>query len=346
MHSLSDKLVVFVGGESPTKGYLFLALVLFITILIAITVAGPSHDPREPPLIRPRLPVFGHLLGLVRNRVSYFNDVFDEHGLPIATLPIVNKKLYVIFSAPIQQNAMRAKTMDAQSLTVEFIPRLFGVRKKTLDMLLGRDGIHEDMTPSMLKVFQTTLAPGCQPLNKMTSNALVQVAKALNEIDAEGIRIPNLFMWLRSMMSYAVSTGLFGHQHNPYGHGLEIIDAQWLVKARCAGIFDTREQVDIDSYNAGTLKPASGHSSSVFCRPSSHAQHISLDRRSRTRYDLSTRQSSISTTKLVSLSKLEPASSENGACRWTTSRETRCQSCWQPLQTRFRHSFGTLSTSG
>lgn len=134
-------------------------------------------------------------------------------------------KLYVIFSAPLQQSAMRAKNMDAQSFTVNFIPRLFGIKQTTLDRMLGRDGVHESMSGPMARLFTATLSG--DSLNELTLSTLNSVADTLNAIGDDGLDIPNIYIWLRQVMSLATAAGLFGHEHNPYGKDPAVIDAQW-----------------------------------------------------------------------------------------------------------------------
>ncbi len=44
-----------------------LVLAVFLQRLSAIRL-----DPREPPVLKPGIPLVGHLLGLLRNKVDYF----------------------------------------------------------------------------------------------------------------------------------------------------------------------------------------------------------------------------------------------------------------------------------
>ncbi|KAB5530278.1 cytochrome P450 [Coniochaeta sp. 2T2.1] len=213
--------------------YLFTATIMALlgtTIFIWKLISGPSHDSREPPLIKPTIPLFGHVLGMVTQRMSYFSTIYERHKVPIATLPFPGKaNIYVIFSAHMQQIAMRSSSMVANERTVELIPRLFGVKKKTLLAWLGRDGIHEDMTPSMVKLFGSTLTG--DSLNDMTLKSLDEISDILNGIGETGLHIDNLFMWLRYHVSHAVSVAMFGKRHNPYGNSTEVIDGQWDFEA-------------------------------------------------------------------------------------------------------------------
>jgi hypothetical protein len=51
---------------SPTTGSYGLVLAAAITLLVVYLVRFPVRmDPQEPPILRPRIPFIGHLLGLI-----------------------------------------------------------------------------------------------------------------------------------------------------------------------------------------------------------------------------------------------------------------------------------------
>lgn len=45
--------------------------VIFI-IALYLHLRSPGHDPQEPPILRSRLPFFGHIIGLIRHHTHYF----------------------------------------------------------------------------------------------------------------------------------------------------------------------------------------------------------------------------------------------------------------------------------
>lgn len=77
----------------------------------------------------------------------------------------------------------------------------------------------------MMKLFSESLTG--EPLNDLTSRTLAEVSLILNGIGQDGLRIDNLYLWLRYHISLAVSVALFGKKHNPYSKSREIIDSQW-----------------------------------------------------------------------------------------------------------------------
>ena len=68
------------------------------------------HDAREPPLIKPALPFFGHILNLIRYSNSYYTKLHARHPrLACYTLNLYSSKAYVVQSpelvAAVQRNA-------------------------------------------------------------------------------------------------------------------------------------------------------------------------------------------------------------------------------------------------
>jgi hypothetical protein len=209
-------------------------LITITILLLATKLFSTPHDALEPPLIRSRIPYIGHALPLARDRVVFFRTLHRTHHLPIVSIPFNFKflglgKTYVIFSAPLQKAAMNEKKMDARDLTADFIPPLFGIKRKTLEGLLGRDGKHEDMTPYMHDVFRRTLMGG--DLDRITKVTLGELGDVLKGIGGEGLYVPNLYYWIRGFMSEAISVGLYGREHNPFlpkgGREYEIVDTFW-----------------------------------------------------------------------------------------------------------------------
>ncbi|KAI3551163.1 prostacyclin synthase [Colletotrichum costaricense] len=48
------------------------ALLLVPAFLLLKKLMFPNFDPREPPVLRPRLPVFGHIISLIRESGGFY----------------------------------------------------------------------------------------------------------------------------------------------------------------------------------------------------------------------------------------------------------------------------------
>ena len=59
-------------GNSILGVILVSAIVLYCFLVRFRTV---SSDPREPPIVPPRIPVIGHVIGLIRNGGAYYTKL-------------------------------------------------------------------------------------------------------------------------------------------------------------------------------------------------------------------------------------------------------------------------------
>lgn len=48
-------------------------VLLGVTYLVLNHVIKPTIDPHEPPILKPRLPLIGHIVGLLHHGVDYFS---------------------------------------------------------------------------------------------------------------------------------------------------------------------------------------------------------------------------------------------------------------------------------
>lgn len=56
------------------------SLVLFLLFFAAVYLLAncyltSKHEPNEPPLVPPKIPIVGHVIGLIRQKVYYYLDL-------------------------------------------------------------------------------------------------------------------------------------------------------------------------------------------------------------------------------------------------------------------------------
>jgi hypothetical protein len=56
----------------PTKVLLAITAVLALIVSLA-HLLSPPHDGREPPVLKPRIPVIGHLLSIIRHQSTFLS---------------------------------------------------------------------------------------------------------------------------------------------------------------------------------------------------------------------------------------------------------------------------------
>ncbi|KAG4410921.1 hypothetical protein IFR04_015940, partial [Cadophora malorum] len=112
------------------------------TILVLALWLLPKEelDPREPPLAKSRIPVFGHVINMLWYHNEYFSILHKTQPSPITTLLILKQRIYIISSPVLAQLAFRlSKTIDfevikqtASSKAVGFDERATAIIKSPL----------------------------------------------------------------------------------------------------------------------------------------------------------------------------------------------------------------------
>lgn len=102
-------------------GFTLLAIAVIPLLFLLQRLVFPKFDPREPPVLRPKIPVIGHLISMARERTGLYRRLYRDNSLPICTLPMLNGKLYVINSPNLISSAMRSKDLSFDPFVLEFI---------------------------------------------------------------------------------------------------------------------------------------------------------------------------------------------------------------------------------
>ena len=72
MPTLSLHIMMEFGVNLTLMAVLFASLA---TYLVIAQIISPKYDKTEPPLIPSKIPIFGHLIGLVRKGQSYYTQL-------------------------------------------------------------------------------------------------------------------------------------------------------------------------------------------------------------------------------------------------------------------------------
>ncbi|KAK1757983.1 25-hydroxycholesterol 7-alpha-hydroxylase [Echria macrotheca] len=208
----------------PSPSYdgftLFATLGIIAAMALAYLVVVPQRiDPKEPPMLRPRIPFVGHLVGLISLAHSYHRLQYNKYQMPICTLPILGGKLYVINSPEFAQSAILNRSLSFEPYVTDFIRRMTDVGDKAMK-------IYEDPAffSRWLKIVYSSLTG--PHLLAVNSAALRVVVNELNELPVAGVDVPDLFLWARDLISLASTTALFGDK-NPWKLDPRLLDAYW-----------------------------------------------------------------------------------------------------------------------
>ncbi|KZL75264.1 prostacyclin synthase [Colletotrichum tofieldiae] len=217
-------LASFVGDiQKSTSSYASLAMLLALAIIV-YKFASPEIDEREPPPMKPRIPVIGHLIGMIRHQSGYFGTL-EDRKMVIATLPILSGKVYGIWDATLIQSVYRNRHLSFEPFAVEFAQRELGFNNAILKVIQEStlipeffDGIHKSMN--------------ADNLHRMNANALAYVSGALDDVckGSEAFETTNLFVWVRDLMTMATAEALYG-PHNPMRKDASLMHDAWVFEA-------------------------------------------------------------------------------------------------------------------
>ncbi|KAK8066882.1 hypothetical protein PG997_013629 [Apiospora hydei] len=211
---------------------LLAALVLAAVLLFIVVheVLLPSHDPREPPLVQPKIPLIGHSIELLRIGTQYYSKLAQECKQPIFALHMPRAKMYVVTSPSL------VAVCDRRSRAVSFVPYVLEFAKRILltsphGMEMLSEDIHEEsrsgLRPETLKVIHKSLMPG-DSLEAMAKDTVEQVSAFLESPvglgDEKGVP---LFLWVREFFSIASTNVMYGPE-NPLLDP-ELMDGFWTI---------------------------------------------------------------------------------------------------------------------
>lgn len=143
-----------------------------------------------------------------------------EHRLPIATIPILKEKLYAIWDPILVQSAYCSKDLSFIPFAVDNVRSVTGYDDFSHGIVSTTD-----ILPTYFKsIYEGTTAKHIHQLN-ITS--LQHVSLHINAIGKDGFDAPNIYLWLRNLMTVATCEALFGPR-NPIRSD-ELVEDVWYV---------------------------------------------------------------------------------------------------------------------
>ncbi|KAK4465128.1 cytochrome P450 [Cladorrhinum samala] len=190
-----------------------IALVLLVLINTLLT---PRVDPREPPLLKPSIPFIGHIINLFRHQAAFHTLLSAESALPIATLQMLNGKVYAIWDPTLISAGLKSKNLSNVPQIRKYVSNLMRTSSEGTAFLTSPEG--DDLSIRML---QHVIPKSLKGENNasMTRAALSELSSTFTSLSrpsgsgdtaAEKIQIPNLWAWTRHTLVTATSAALYG----------------------------------------------------------------------------------------------------------------------------------------
>ncbi|TLD34163.1 hypothetical protein PspLS_01194 [Pyricularia sp. CBS 133598] len=213
---LIQELRAIFSGDGKLLAYPVLMGALIATSLLLVAakrILFPTFDPREPPKVQPTIPMVGHIISMLTQANDFYINISKRtRGAPICTLPMLAGKMYVIYSPAMIQAAMRSRDLSFLPFAEHWSEDVVGIQKDHLALVM----------PHMERLSHNfwTGTSG-DNLARLNVAALRELAGELNAVPAssgvEGaLRIANLSVWIRRVISLSTFRAIFG-ERNPLG---------------------------------------------------------------------------------------------------------------------------------
>ncbi|KAH8599917.1 cytochrome P450 [Bisporella sp. PMI_857] len=224
--------LVDTGGYKP-----ILIFVVATSLLLLYLNVQLRHDAQEPPLVRPKFPLIGHLVGMLWHGTEYHPRLAQENpGMPVFTIPILpfeEAKMYIITSPQLVQQAFRKKSVDFDPITIAFAAKMVGFSSRITELMKAAPSHSSTgFLSDQHKVYEL-LAPG-PTLQAMNANVLNSISDILDSVGSEW-DTKRIYLWLRDTFTLATTTSLFGVT-NPITEDPKLNESLWVYEGGAASL--------------------------------------------------------------------------------------------------------------
>lgn len=139
--------------------------------------------------------------------------------LSIYTLPLLNKKVYVINSPALVNAAFANKNLSFGPFIIDFVKRM-----DELSPVARKAYVEEGMHAQLMQAFSTYMTG--KHLKNMISVQLGEVFRHL-PCEALSMEVPDLWLYLRDILTLGKTTMLLGSRNNPWKRDPSLIESYW-----------------------------------------------------------------------------------------------------------------------
>ncbi|KAI9928474.1 hypothetical protein AWENTII_008206 [Aspergillus wentii] len=201
--------------------------------ILYVVVNRPKVDPREPPLIKPKIPIIGHLLGVIQHGMPYYAATYANNPQPAFTLDLLFSKSYVINTPSLVAAVQRNSKIISMDPFMTFAAKaMAGVTGPGLKLLQEKDsgggGLNQDVVHAMSP---SLLGAGLDPMNRTMIRNLIGF---IDDLKNRGSTQFDLHGWCQHAITIASMDSVYGPL-NPYRLE-EIEEALWDYESNLGGL--------------------------------------------------------------------------------------------------------------
>ncbi|KAI9708409.1 MAG: hypothetical protein M1828_002998 [Chrysothrix sp. TS-e1954] len=175
-----------------------------------------SSQPLEPAAVSSRIPLIGHLLGLIRDTNNYYTYLSSR----VPDLPIFTISLFFSFKAYVVTSPLLVAAVHRHYKSLSFDPLLEHTAKRLVGM--SKDGLQKLTTmgvpEKLFKNVHPAMLPGLE-MDHMSRVMLTRLENALNtlaeQVAQDESKSLDLYRWTRQTIGLASTDAVYGPQ-NPF----------------------------------------------------------------------------------------------------------------------------------
>ncbi|TDZ20836.1 25-hydroxycholesterol 7-alpha-hydroxylase [Colletotrichum orbiculare MAFF 240422] len=210
---------------APTLDFLSGSPVTVVGLLLVVAIVYLSIYPvpigsHEPPIVRPKVPLVGHILGLFQHSWAYYGLIFEASNRePIVTLPMLRGKVYVAPDPDLASAALRNRALSFDPFLRDLITGIAGAKPATVK-------VWDDAAfyRAWVKILYDNLSG--RPVLALNISAVGNVAENLNSLSVGKVEVGNLYLWNQKMFTLASMNSLYGSE-NPFRKDTSLVNTYW-----------------------------------------------------------------------------------------------------------------------
>ncbi|KAI2469654.1 cytochrome P450 [Annulohypoxylon bovei var. microspora] len=206
-------------------------LTILILYLIHHQLSSQKLDPQEPPVLKPFIPVIGHVVGMALLGGRYIKNLgLRNQSLPIFTLPVPGSRIYVVTDPSLAAAVQRAsKVLSFTPVVPEVTERVLGLDRATVEItrrnLDPGPGDERGFLADIQDLVYAQLGPG-EYLTTLSLAAAREMRREIASVFLDSPQPIDLLSWVRHLVTASTAKYLYGPR-NPLAEDPSLEAAFW-----------------------------------------------------------------------------------------------------------------------
>ncbi|KAI4844312.1 cytochrome P450 [Aureobasidium sp. EXF-8845] len=189
--------------------HLIVGLAIAFLSYIVVQQRSNKTGVQEPPALRAKIPIIGHVIGIAIHGMRYFGIACEGCDEPIVTIDFLVSKVYLVNkSSAVAQVQRNSKVITFDPFIDSAAERMVNVSPAGLKLLTGKENGGGDLNRKIVKAMHPALlGPGLDIANKNMVNNLV---KSVDELASTKGKTFDLYAWVKHSIAIASTDAVWG----------------------------------------------------------------------------------------------------------------------------------------